>query len=90
VDTPSADTFEPHVGTHFRVGKGFLTLETVARLTPSPGAPREQPFSLEFVLAQGSGGSLEQQIHVLRHDVLGDVELFLVPIGPDRYEALFN
>jgi hypothetical protein len=85
-----ADTFEPHVGSDFGVGGGALRLDEVTRLAPSPGSPREVPFSLVFVVAPGSAGSLPQQTHVLSHEVLGDLEIFLVPIGPDRYEAVFN
>ena len=37
---------------------------------------------------------LEQQIYRIKHDKLGDMELFIVPIGPDEegmcYEAVFS
>lgn len=86
----SADTFEPHVGTNFRVGGGELALVEVVRYGRTFGAPRADPFTLRFELAEGSGGALDQRIHRLRHEVLGEVELFLVPIGPTSYEAVFN
>jgi hypothetical protein len=86
----SADTFEPHIGTPFGVGDGYLTLAEVVRDARSVGAPRAEPFTLRFELAAGSDGALDQRIHTLRHDELGEVELFLVPIGPTSYEAVFN
>lgn len=37
---------------------------------------------------------LDQRIYALHHEVMGDVELFLVPVGPAHgrltYEAVFN
>jgi hypothetical protein len=58
---------------------------------PGPAGEQRRQFSLVFrgpaapVLAQGS--------HRLTHDDLDDLELFLVPLGPDaegmRYEAAF-
>jgi uncharacterized protein DUF6916 len=39
-------------------------------------------------------GWLPQRIYRLRHAALGELDIFLVPIGPDpqgfRYEAVFN
>ena len=53
---------------------------------------RRQPFSLVF------RGPLQpvlpQRIYRLEHEGLGTLEIFLVPVGPDkdgmRYEAVFN
>lgn len=54
-------------------------------------APKE-PFSLVF---RGPRDILlEQRIYTLEHATLGKLEIFLVPLGPDkhglRYEAVFN
>ena len=54
--------------------------------------PEREPFALYF------RGPMEfilpQRIYALAEDTLGEVEIFLVPIGPDaagqRYEAIFN
>ena len=39
-------------------------------------------------------GWLPQRIYRLRHPALGELDIFLVPLGPDaggfRYEAVFN
>jgi hypothetical protein len=91
-------SFEAHVGTVFRVlplaGDPLeLTLDAVRLLEPHPG-PRAQPFSAYF---RGPRNPvLPQQIYRLEHAAMGDLELFLVPIGPDptrggmNYEAVFN
>jgi hypothetical protein len=61
----------------------------------SPGRPREggrDPFSLTFT--GPADITLQQGIHPLTHPELGDVELFLTPVGqagPDwAYEAVFG
>jgi len=98
-----AATFEPHSGTEFRVtrsevagvpdqGVPSIRLVDVIRHPAQAGAPRADPFTLEFT---GPPPALEQRIHALDHPILGAVELFLVPVGIDpdgrvRYEAVFN
>jgi len=94
----TAETFRPHVGTAFRIATppahgGVIRLTDVQVLADQPRAPRSQPFSLIFVGPDEP--RLDQQIYGLEHDVLGRLELFLVPIGQDpssglRYEAVFN
>jgi hypothetical protein len=69
-----------------------LRLETVDRFDAPPGAPRQDPFTLVFI---GPPPVLEQQTYTLSNDELGEVDIFLVPIGLDpdgsvRYEAVFN
>lgn len=55
---------------------------------------RSEPFALLF--RSSSLDPLPQQIYKLEHDVLGSLDLFLVPVGPDKagsamcYEAVFN
>ena len=70
-----------------------LELVEVAELTKPPGAPGRQPFALIFRNPQ-TDAYLAQAIHVLNHDDLGALSLFLVPLGPHqdgmRYEALFT
>lgn len=96
------DTFSPHESTTFKVDLGndeSLDLDLIEvksiKLHDENRAPevRQEPFRLTF-----RGGPkdayLPQQVCKLTHDVLGDVEIFLVPLGPDsegmRYEAIFN
>jgi len=92
-----ASSFEEHLGTKFRISLGEggvleLELVQVALYERHPG-PRQQPFSLLFRAPAGRG-NLPQAIYRLEHDLMGPLEIFLVPIGPDaqgmRYEAVFN
>ena len=60
--------------------------------TFNPGSHQRQSFSLIF------RGPMEpllpQKTHVLKNETMGNLEIFLVPIGPDdqgmRYEAIFT
>ncbi len=70
-----------------------LVLHDVIAHSPSPGAPRAQPFSLIFL--GPAGQHLPQATYTLRHAELGTLDVFLVPIGPaadgrHQYEAAFN
>jgi hypothetical protein len=90
-------TFSGLVGTTFEVvldDQSSLQL-SLAALTPlgEPSMPGGRPpFSLEFV--EAGGALVPQQIYRMRHAELGEIDLFLVPRGPDargmRYEAVFN
>lgn len=91
--------FAPHIGDRFEVSTegGSIDLELVeATESDQPGGDgpngeKRQQFSLLF---RGPGTpALDQSIHRLSHAGLGELELFLVPIGPHRdgmgYEAVF-
>ncbi|MGH8564406.1 MAG: DUF6916 family protein [Gammaproteobacteria bacterium] len=74
-------------------GRGTITmvLAEVTGLGHGAGGRRD-PYSLVF---RGPPAPiLPQRIYRLRHHQMGDLELFLVPIGPDgegmRYEAIFT
>lgn len=70
-----------------------LELVKVRSLTDEPmEADHRNPFSVEF---RGPAQPvLSQRIYALRHSEMGRLEIFLVPIGPDRsgmlYEAVFT
>jgi hypothetical protein len=92
----NADSFERHGGSEFAVrlaGKRLpsIRLAAIVRGEPQAGAPRAEPFTLEFV---GPEPALGQRIYELDHPELGPLEIFLVPIGVEeegvRYEAVFN
>jgi hypothetical protein len=97
LESVSAEMFLAHEGSAFEVrdlGEDVvLRLVEVRSLGHQPQAPRVDPFALEF-----SGPSepvLEQRIYRLGHPALGELEIFLVPVGLDpagglRYEAVFN
>ena len=46
-----------------------------------------ETYSIEF---ESNGTSSDPGTVTLEHPQLGTVELFVVAIGPDRYEAVFN
>ena len=53
-----------------------------------------RPFSLVFRIAGDTDSFLPQQIYHVSNDNFGDMDIFLVPIGPDKvgmkYEAMFT
>ena len=96
--------FEPHVGSTFQVmvnGQPALELKlveaedlTVAGRWRDPSV-RVQPFSLIF---HGALSPIAPQSNYdLSHTELGHLQIFLVPLGPDKktrlnmqYQAVFN
>jgi hypothetical protein len=61
-------------------------------LTNGHSSPRQEQFSLRF---RGDRNKVfPQRIYPMKHDSIGDFDLFLVPIGRDDtgtlYEAVFN
>jgi hypothetical protein len=98
------DTLTPFVGRPFMIvaasGTGFavtLVQATGHRVFDFPGRVRD-PFQLRFKSIEHSVGCfLAQQTYVVRHDTLGAMELFLVPIGPPKdgsggilYQSVFT
>ena len=91
------ETFEPLLDKVFEIDFGggpvASTLIDVKSLTP-PSADHEgrQPWSLLF--RADSDELWEQATYPVRHPDLGELSLFLVPIGPDKegmqYEAVFT
>lgn len=60
-----------------------------------PGSAKTGDHEAFSVVFRGDSKlTLEQQIYRIKHDTLGDMELFIVPIGPDNkgmcYEAVFS
>lgn len=98
LDRLTAAMFSPYLGTSFTlldtgVDSVELRLTSVDELPPQSGAPRAQPFSLTF--SGSRGHMLIQRTYRLAHAALGELEIFLVPIGYDSdggllYEAVFN
>lgn len=91
------EDFARHQHERFRVAveNGQVDLELIEATDLGPAAvvaARRRNFSLIF---RGPRETvLPQRIHCLKHDALGEIQIFLVPIGPDaagmRYEAVFN
>jgi hypothetical protein len=95
-------TFAGREGETFRICPEELppistVLVTVTDLSPRLGRPLDPgdlraPFSVVF--RGPMTPMLPQRIYRLAHDELGEFELFMVPLGPDReglrYEAVFT
>jgi hypothetical protein len=91
--------FAAHLNTEFTLHRDgqeplVLQLAEVADCGGSKSPGRRDPFSVFFL---GSDDVvLPQMMYRLSHDGLGELELFLVPIGPDpagrglQYEAVFT
>lgn len=91
LDRLTAADFAPLIGERFELllpdrDPLELRLTSCDELGGAPEGAR-QPFSLIF-----HGDFLvPQQIWTLRHPRLGELDLFMVPLGPDgRYEVIFN
>lgn len=69
-----------------------LTLREVSEPRPIGGA--FEGFQAIFASPKSKGGYLPQRTWELEHDALGQVALFLVPIGETesefRYQCVFN
>ena len=96
IEIHDVSQFADQVGSEFRieVAEGqFVTAklaEATALRTSATGTerPSREPFSLLF--ATGDDAVLQQRIYRVVHEKLGELSLFLVPIGPGQLEAIFN
>jgi hypothetical protein len=91
LDKLTIEDFAPLVNDRFRVDPGEqpafeVELVDVTEIAREPGG--RAPFSLEF--AGGPRPPLPQRIYRVEHEDLGPLEVFLVPIAEDRYEAVFT
>lgn len=92
-------TYEPAVGQAFtaEIAMGTpdveLILDRLVELPSAPDAQRTRPFSLTFL--GPAGQHFPQGTYRLHHVGLGELDVFLVPLGPladgrHQYEAVFN
>jgi hypothetical protein len=101
-DDLNAASFMTHLHTPFRILQSSIPVvnvklvEVAERSAANGGHPgpttRQERFSIVF---HGPRERLLQQgLYQVQHDQLGDLELFLVPVGQDQtsiyYEAVFN
>ena len=87
----TVDDFRPLQGHRFRIApdgaEAFeVELVEVTEIPREPGG--RAPFSLVF--EGGPNPPLPQAIYRVEHDRLGELDVFLVPIAVDRYEANFS
>ena len=95
VDKKELADFEPHVGTTFSiVAEGLPPLPMMleeARALKRNSHDLRAPFDLVF---RGNGELLPQGLYQFRHDVMGDIAIFIVPAAKDQdgvqYCATFN
>lgn len=100
LDKLTSQDFLPHLRQHFRIQAGSsepLAAELIDATELESSAAEDEdtsrrlPFSIVFRCSADT--VLEQRIYKLAHEAMGEMEVFLVPIGPDdvgmRYEALF-
>jgi hypothetical protein len=87
LDALTVADFEPLIHKRFRIATQFdVELVEVSEIRREPGG--RAPFSLVF--EGGATPPLPQGIYAVQHDDLGTIEIFLVPISADRYEAIFS
>ena len=96
LETLTRELFNGLLEGAFVVSAEGVSIETQlidCQLLPTgPDEGQREPFSIVF------RGPLEpvlpQQVYEVKNDTIGSVEIFLVPIGPDksgmRYEAVFT
>jgi uncharacterized protein DUF6916 len=86
--------FEPRIGDDFHIPTpaGGVQLELVEVRKLGQALRQGSAFSLTF--RSPPGPFLPQAVYPLQHQVLGVLELFLVPLGPknggNTYEAVFT
>ena len=89
-------TYLPHLNTTFEIrgGDAPVPLELVEGADRTRPEPRDRHTAFSLVFRGPSETPLDQRMYELHHPELGDLPLFLVPIGPDGtgllYEALVN
>jgi hypothetical protein len=87
LETLAAADFAALRGERFRIASQFeAELVEVTEISREPGG--RAPFSIEF--QGGPSPPLPQRIYRVEHEELGALEIFLVPIADDRYEAVFT
>jgi hypothetical protein len=86
------ETFEPRIGERFTaapsVAGGSIELDLESCVESPHARPDHPAFSLFFRTTAAE--PLPQQIFTLSNAALGEFELFLVPVGPQQYEAVVN
>ena len=97
-EQPTEESFSKHIDTKFRVQLEApqpveLKLVEVRRYTS--GSNEQGGMERFSAFFYGPPDIfLQQGMYPLRHEEMGDIEIFLVPVGQDergfRYEAVYN
>ena len=88
------EEFAEHLNTQFHIPlqpSGAVELELM-EVVSTLSTPRQEQFSIFF---RGPANIyLPQSTYHMKHDAMGELDLFIVPVGRDpegfRYEAVFN
>lgn len=97
-DLPTEADFAKHINTNFRIELESLPsveLKLIA-VMPRASEPHEQAGMERFSVVFSGPGEvfLPQQTYRITHAEMGELEVFLVPIGKEsdgfRYEAVYN
>ncbi|MCH9646832.1 MAG: hypothetical protein K0U98_01260 [Deltaproteobacteria bacterium] len=99
LENVSKSDFDKYLSQNFRLEAGDesldLHLSEVSALSEAARVPEgREPFSVIFLGPKNR--HLDQQIYTVSHPQLGTLEVFLVPLGPDkdnsglRFEAVFT
>jgi hypothetical protein len=91
LDTLTLEDFRPLLHDRFRFvpddAPAFeVELVEVTEIPREPGG--REPFSLVF--RGGPNPPLPQRIYRVEHEKLGELDIFLVPIAADQYQAVFT
>jgi hypothetical protein len=90
----SAEDFEPHRGTSFRLAANGATLELRLDEVQRLGTALRAGGAFSLMFRSAAGPSLPQAIYPIDHPTLGTLELFVVPLGPKdgghRYQVIFT
>ena len=88
------EQFAEHLNTKFIIPlqpSGAVELELL-EVVSTLSTPRQEQFSI--YLRGPANIFLPQMTYAMRHEALGEIDLFIVPIGREqdgfRYEAVFN
>lgn len=86
--------FTPLIGETFHIATESGDLELVLREAAPLGKAVRQGGAFSLVFSGAENTPLAQQLCPIRHESLGELQLFLVPIGPCAdglgYEAVFT
>jgi hypothetical protein len=94
LDSLNASVFSAHIHSRFnaRIDASTSVPLTLESVDERPTPPKFECFSLTFKGPESP--QLDQALRELEHEVLGTFSLFLVPVGKEGanilYEAVFN
>ncbi|MCP5052925.1 MAG: hypothetical protein GY940_37500 [bacterium] len=83
------DDFDTHLNTDFEIH--FENGDMIAiKLEEVADESKEYAEIFSLIFKGPEDKPLPQQTYLLKHAKMGELALFLVPIGPSHYQCLFN